>query len=277
MKHKRLVFTAVLIALSLLLGACGSADISKQSAYDLIKNAVEKTSKLDSYEMEMNVRSVTEVFGEKIETPISFNVKAEGASGSSLKASGKMAMSMLGTNIDADYYQENGTLYLAMDGAKFKLAADSQEAKTLTFSDTEKSILKALPEDVVKEVTNIQDDDGSRTVSVMIDGEKFSEIFRELISSYSNEETYANMVNDLKTGIDISSANVTVTVLPSGYISEYKLQFDMNVRLSSVSQNMDFSTELSLDASIAFKDPGSKVTVTAPSDLSGYQDISKIQ
>ena len=164
-----------------------------------------------------------------------------------------------------------------MDGAKFKLAADSQEAKTLTFSDTEKSILKALPEDVVKEVTNIQNDDGSRTVSVMIDGEKFSEIFRELISSYSNEETYANMVNDLKTGIDISSANVTVTVLPSGYVSEYKLQFDMNVRLSSVSQNMDFSTELSLDASIAFKDPGSKVTVTAPSDLSEYQDISKIQ
>ena len=111
----------------------------------------------------------------------------------------------------------------------------------------------------------------------MIDGEKFSEIFRELISSYSNEETYANMVNDLKTGIDISSANVTVTVLPSGYVSEYKLQFDMNVRLSSVSQNMDFSTELSLDASIAFKDPGSKVTVTAPSDLSEYQDISKKQ
>ncbi len=277
MKHKRLAFTAVLIALSLLLGACGSADISKQSAYDLIKNAVEKTSKLDSYEMEMNVRSVTDVFGEKIETPISFNVKVEGASGSSLKASGKMAMSLLGTSIDADYYQENGVLYLAIDGTKLKLAADSKEAQSFTFSDTEKSILKALPEDVVKEVTNIQHDDGSRTVSAMIDGEKFSGIFSDLISGYSNEETYANMVNDLKTGIDISNANVTVTVLPNGYVGEYELQFDMNVRLSSAAQNMDFSTKLSLDASLVFKDPGSKVTVTAPSDLSGYQDVSQVQ
>ena len=261
----------------MLLGACGSADISKQSAYDLIKNAVEKTSKLDSYEMEMKVKAVTEVFGEKIETPMNFNMKVEGATGNSMKALGKVAMSVLGVDIDADYYQEGSTVYLDVAGSKVKLSADSADAKPFTFSDTENSILKALPEDVVKEVTNIQHDDGSRTVSVMIDSEKFSEIFKELISSYSNEETYAELMQDLKTGIDISNANVSVTVLPNGYIGEYDIQFDMDVKLSSVINNMDFTTKVSLDASLTFKDPGTKVTVTAPSDLSGYQEMISTQ
>ena len=276
MKHKRLLFISVLIVLSLLLGACGSVDISKQSAYELIKNAVEKTSKLDSYEMDMKIKAVTEVFGEKIETPMDFSMKVEGASGNALKAVGKVAMNILGVQIDADYYQEGNTVYINISGNKLRLSADSADAKPFTFSDTEKSIIKALPEDVVKEVTNIQHDDGSRTVSVMIDGDTFMEFFNELVSEYSNQETYAELMEDLKALIGISNANVTITVLPNGYIGEYDIQFDMNVSLSSVTAGMDFTTKVSLDASIEFKDPGTKVTVTAPADLSEYQDYNAV-
>ena len=276
MKHKKLLFISVLIVLSLLLGACGSVDISKQSAYELIKNAVEKTSKLDSYEMDMKIKAVTEVFGEKIETPMDFSMKVEGASGNALKAVGKVAMNILGVQIDADYYQEGNTVYINISGNKLRLSADSADAKPFTFSDTEKSIIKALPEDVVKEVTNIQHDDGSRTVSVMIDGDTFMELFNELVSEYSNQETYAELMEDLKALIGISNANVTITVLPNGYISEYDIQFDMNVSLSSVTAGMDFTTKVSLDASIEFKDPGTKVTVTAPADQSEYQDYNAV-
>lgn len=277
MKQKKLVFAVVLVMLSLLLGACGSDDITKQSAYDLIRNAVEKTSKLNSYEMEMKINASTEVFGEKMETPIDFDLKVEGASGSSMKASGKMSMSILGANIDAGYYQENSVLYIDLAGTKLKISADSEEAKTFAFTDTEKNILKALPEDVVKQVTNINDDDGTRTISVMIDGEKFSEIFKELVADYSNEEAYAQQIQDIKSGVEISNANVTVTVLPNGYVGEYKVQFDMDVKLSSAAENMDFSTKVSLNASVVFKDPGTKVRVTAPSDLSEYKDLSQIK
>ena len=48
------------------------------------------------------------------------------------------------------------------------------------------------------------------------------------------------------------------------------------VRLSSVAQNMDFTTRLSLDASLVFKDPGSKVTVTAPSGQLAYDILQSV-
>ena len=137
MKNRKfLALAAVLIVLCLLLAACSSTDIKKQNAYQLVKGAVEKTGKLDSYQLDMNINTITDILGTKMESPINFNIKTEGASGKSPKASGTMTMSLLGFKIDCDLYMENNTLYISMMGSKVKMDASSEEAKSYQFSDT---------------------------------------------------------------------------------------------------------------------------------------------
>ncbi|MBQ9891338.1 MAG: hypothetical protein IJM39_07995 [Firmicutes bacterium] len=273
--RKKTAVFALLLAVCLLLGACSSTDIKKQNAYELVKNAVEKTSKLDSYELDMTTNTTIDMMGQKMSTPINFNIKAEGA-GSSLKAIGTISMSVLGLEVKGDVYQENNMIYLSLGGMKFKIDASAEEAKTYQFADTEEQLIKSLPEDVLKDVQVTDNADGSRSVSVTVDGEKFTGIYNELVSALSNADSYSEYAKDIKTEITVKDAKVDINVLPNGYIGKYELAFDMDIKISSASEGLDVSSSVGVEASASFKDPGSKVTVTAPSDLSEYVDYSKI-
>ena len=277
MKNKRIIaLIALLAAFCLILGACSSSDIKKQNAYQLVKGAVEKTSKLDSYKIEMQVTTTSDFLGEKLETPISFIMDVEGATGNALKAIGTMSMSALGIEIQAGMYMENGIMYLNVENQKIKLDASSESAKSYQFADIEENLIKTIPEDVLKNVQVQDNSDGSRTVAVNIDSQKFSEIYNELIREYTNEEAYAQLVEDLKTEITVKDAAVSITVLSSGYIGNYDIKFDMDVKMSSKTASIEMTTPISIDAKVRFVEPGTKVTVTAPSDLNEYVDISEM-
>ena len=281
MKKSAIRRITILLVLSMLLclalGACSTNDIKKLSAYQLVKGAVEKTAALDSYEIDEKVTTTTDLLGESMDTTISFDVKVADATGNSPKASGTMGMFLMGEEMALDMYYDGDMIYMSSEDVKVKISASDADAKTYQFSETQESLLKSLPEDILKDVQVKDNDDKSRTVALTVDGDKFSEIYSELISQLSNEEAYSELFDDLKTSISIKDADVSITVLENGYIGEYVIRFTMDLTMKSESSNLDYTVSMDINASVAFKDPGTKVTVTAPTDLDQYIDYSELE
>ena len=275
-KHCRSILVISLILLCLILSSCSSDGISKLNAYQLVKSAVEKTSQLESYEMEQKVSSTTELLGEEMETILAFDLKVADAAGKTPRAIGTMSLTLMGEEIKIDAYYENDVIYMSVEDEKVRIDASDEEAQTYQFLDTQKGILQIVPEDVLKDTKVTDNEDKSRTVELEPDEEKFSEIYNELISRMSNEEAYAEMMEDLKTTISIHDAHISITVLPSGYIGEYNISFTMDLQMSSKAEDFEYSINMDVDASIVYKDPGAKVTVTAPADLDTYKDYSEL-
>ena len=128
-------------------------------------------------------------------------------------------------------------------------------------------MIKELPEDILSDVEITENSDGTKTVSVAVSDEKFAEIYKSFVDEMSASAAEGEEVSE----VSVTNAKVTVTVDKNGYISVYGISFDMNLKAES--EGMSLEMKASVDMNIAFKNPGTAVTITPPA---GYQDFEEV-
>lgn len=98
-------------------------------------------------------------------------------------------------------------------------------------------------------------------------GRKFAEIYKSFVDEMSASAAEGEEVSE----VSVTNAKVTVTVDKNGYVSVYGISFDMNLKAES--EGMSLEMKASVDMNIAFKNPGTAVTITPPA---GYQDFEEV-
>lgn len=257
MKRK---IVSVLLALCVVLMCVSLTACKNESAYSVIGSAVEKTQALDSMAAEMKIEMNMAMEGMTMSIPITADMKVKDLQSENPIVSSNISMSMLGQNVEMEMYQEGDWAYIVIDDMKYKTNITEAESE-YDYSDDMNDMLKSLPEELLKDVQVVVNADGSKTVTVSIPDEKFSEIYEDFLEGL-----------DTATGtegadIKISDAVVTITVAED-YISVYDMKFNMDMEIEGV------ATATEVKATITYKDLGTEVTVTPPEGYESFEEFS---
>lgn len=266
MKKKLIALLLALTVLctGVLLTACGGGEkapdpVVEKSVAEVLNDAMKKTQALESMSAEMKMEMNMAAEGITMSIPISAKIKAKDIKSDNPVMSIAMTMSMFGESIDIEMYQEGQWAYVVMGDMKYKANAKDMEGK-FDYADSINDIMKEIPEDLLKDVELVKAEDGSQIATIVFPGEKFAEIYDDLIESV-NSETGTEMGE-----VKISDAVVKTTVA-NGYITAYDIAFTMDMTV----EDMKSTTEAKM--TVTYENPGQSVTVTPPE---GYQDFEEM-
>lgn len=246
-----LLLAACMIVMCVAFASCG-----KTSAYDVVSKAIKNTQKLDSVAMEVTSEIGTKMDGASFSIPITADITATGLTSENPEIYTETATSMWGISMNVKMYQKDGWAYIDDGDSQHK----TQDAETISEQDLINSvdlIVQELPEDVLKDVELMENEDGNQMVKLSIPEEKFLDIYGDFAKEIAGEYDAAEA--------DISDVDITI-VVENEYVSEYKMAFSMK------STEEDDDTEMTVEFNVTYKNPGEAVTVTP---LEGYQEFEE--
>ena len=272
-KNRSILFLILILACTLILAGCGSPQETKElTAYELVKSAVEKNAALESSEFETSIKMSMSISGISMEIPLNYSIKTAKEDGHTI-ASAVIKMDVMGETVETDVFVDKDFIYISENVQKMKVRVpvSSELASGYDISKMGQEIVKELPEDILKDVQIINNNDGSKTVNVEISEDRFNEIFKDYTDAALNS-VLSELSDDDQMDITFSNAKASITVNSDGYVSDYNISFDMSMKISMQGISMDLTS--SCESSCRYIKPGSKVTVDRPADLNDYKPIS---
>jgi hypothetical protein len=258
---KKRVF-ALCLSVILILSALMLTSCERVTAYALVSGAMKKTQALDSMDADVTMKMSVDVMGISTEVPMTFHVKAAGLKTDKPIMAADMTMSMMGFDMTTNLYSEGEYFYVTSMGENMKMKIGELTEDYDVMGDIADTV-KELPEDLLKDVEAVNNDDGTKTVSVTIPDDAFASIYKELLESTGESAAGGSEITD----VAVSNAKADITVSKEGYIAVYKLAFDMSMTVDGEQATSK------MDMTVNYKNPGTAVTVTAPE---GYQDFEEL-
>ncbi|MGN1081525.1 MAG: DUF6612 family protein [Acutalibacteraceae bacterium] len=263
---KKKLLSVVLAALMVVV-ALSFAGCDMETAYSLITDAIAKTENLDSVEAKLTMNINMSMTGMTLEVPVTMNVKASGLQGDSPVALTDMTTSMLGQDITMEIYQEGEYFYITSDGETYKMKTDEETADMDALADMD-SIMQGLSEDILKDVEIVKNENNTKTISVTLSDETFTEIYKDLIGAVNESVANGSEISNL----NITNAKVEITVNADGYVAEYRIAFDMSMTVGIGEEAVDVTAKA--DTALEYNEPGKDVTVTAPEGYQSFEEFT---
>ena len=212
---------SLFLALSLLLCAtmaltsCGE----EKSPERMVVSALEKTDKLDDYAGKMTISMNLEISGQTMAIQMIADMKMENATSDNPLTQIDLEMWLLGTKVTTTTYSDKDWVYTVdADGSYKTRILESEENQMDT-------ILKELPSETFEGVEIVNEEDGTRSVTVAIPDETFNEIYSELIDTVT--ESFASQ----DATVTISNAVVNLKV-KDDLVASYDISFDMEISIA---------------------------------------------
>lgn len=251
------------LVLALCLMCCVLSACGNQTAQQLVSAATEKTASLNAIDAVIEMSISMAMNGERMTIPMTYEIQATDIKSDNPKMLIGMTMKLdiagISTDIDMDIYSADGWAYIAANGSGYKVNANAMDDQPGADASTD-MITQVLPEELLKDAVTQKNNDGTQTVTVTIDGEAFSKLYKDLI------DTLNSSAGTSASSVTISDAVVKITI-KDGYISVYDIDFTMNMAVDGTTVNADAS------AAVTYKNPGKDVTITPPA---GYQDFPEM-
>lgn len=252
--------TSLLLVILSLFMVLSLASCNQASTSEVISSAIENTNALKEYEAKMDITLDMAMDGMTMSIPMNVVTKVKDADKENPIVSATTTTKMLGQEMTVETYMDNEYVYVAEDGEGYKMSLEDAMGEYDYASDVE-DMIKDLPEDLIKDIQMVKNDDGSATLTVNIPNETFKQIFNDFVSDM-NDASMGVSVDE----IEISDCKVVITV-KDDYIKNYDISFKMAMDVEGMSTNSTVS------AKMEFVNPGNSVTVTPPD---GYQDFEDI-
>lgn len=263
--------------LSVLLAVCMLFAVATTSGCTLstakaIDEAIGKTEALDDVDATLFME-VSMDMGISITVPVTVNMKVKNIKSSTPTMLANMSIPMMGMELKSDIYLESNMLYISTSGMNYKLKVEESDGEYDYVNDVN-SIIKNLPEDLLENIEFEENDDGSKSVTVLVDEARFKELFADLVKS-SAEDTAMDdnddgdsVADNIMEKISVSDATVKITV-KNGYVLTYEISYSMTV--STVLGD----TSANVKASVTYNNPGDAVEITPPDGYKDFADYSE--
>ncbi|MBO5023914.1 MAG: hypothetical protein J6D11_06360 [Clostridia bacterium] len=235
-----------------------------KSAYDVVLNAINKTTDLSSFSATTNSHFSIQYLSVNESTTVKTKINAQGVNTSSLRFSAFSEYTEGSEKIDTNVYFENNNYYVDSYGIKVKLPASRGGDAYDYFAEIDKYFLP-LSESCYDSVP-VTDLNGGKSVIVNASAEDcekdFDDIIKETVSSFEESG-----LGEIK----FTGASVRATTNAKGYIDVYtvSLHFDWAVQIGV----MHAKSNIDMVWSIDFEKYGD-VSVTAPEGYASYKEIA---
>lgn len=231
----------------------------QQKLYQLYSAAYAKTTALKSIDADFSLVMNMSMSGQSSSANCSGNVK-ETMNGGDIKALVHESLQGSGESQTFDAYYANGYMYISTNGQKVKGKVDvssfeSQTSVSLSSKDlTEKDFQYAK-----SSVSN-----GYTTITMNLSGDSAGSI----LGSSLNESSQNSKNN-------YSDITVEVVITPDGYLKSLLIKCNVTETISTSSSTTPSDLKMDMTVKYTYNNPGQPVTITAPSDLNSYQEISE--
>lgn len=240
-----------------LLAAAGcSQNQEEPDPQELYQAAVEKNAKLTDLDMTMGTKMTMEQAGETVDIDMNVDMLMSGYNTSDLQYQMETTTALLGQNIEMTAFYADGYYYMETAGQKFKYPYDLDQIK----EQVENSQTNMVSSEAMTELTAEKEGENTR-LTFTGDPEKMTEYTKELLSGMqTGTET---------TDFTIEKAGGSYLINPDGYYIESNVDMDMvmNISGSEISVNTQVTSTVN--------NPGEKVEITLPEDLSSYTEVSQ--
>ena len=150
-----------------------------------------------------------------------------------------------------------GWAYVTMDGENYKVSLEDATGALPIGADSATNMITQFPEDLFEGAVIEKNDDGSKSVTLVITAEQYAELFGEAMDSLSGS---------LGGAVSVKDVTLEITV-KGGYVVEYDIEFDMDMNIEGM------TVSASMDMDIDYINPGKAVKVTPPA---GYENFPAI-
>ena len=233
-----------------------AADLEKE-----LSEAIAKVQALKEMDLKYVIDAEYVIDGSTIKMPITMVSKAKGLGGDNLITYAEVSMSSMGQNYDVINYTENGWDYTLTNGQGYKSQTDPDDPQDSSlegfFTDLKgKDILK------MDKLTYTDNADGSRTVKVEVDGEKFQEAFDEAMEIVDG---LAQMGTDVEVAVKGATLEYTIK---DGYVISYQMNYSMEMEIQGTAATCNIEVVSTVN------NPGKAVTITPPEGYKNFVDIT---
>lgn len=245
---KKILCAVLAAVLVLSAAACAPADPKA-----LYKEAVEKTGKLESIDMNLKYTMDMSDGEESITITTTSDIKLD-QSAEQPKMAMDMSMELPGQGaISLQMYFADGYLYMNSNGQKVKQAATEEDA----LSGAAGMAVEEIEEKAFKDL-KMETKDGVTTINFTADGVQMTDYIQTLLSSSQAVASAEGLVIEDVTG--------TITVNKDKYITGMTMDIPLTMTVSGQALTCRMSLEMS------YENPGQPVNVTFP-DFSDYTEI----
>lgn len=249
--------TSVILAVCMLLSVVALAGCSETPA-SLVNGAMAKMSDLTSLEAKMDAEIKMSMMGVDMSMPIDMHMIIEDAKSETPVSSVKAEMSFMGETVAMDMYIDaQGWAYMTVDGESYKVNAAAAAEELPLSTDLATDMVTQFPEEYFEGVEIVKDDDGSKSVTLVLTAEQYAELFGETLDS---------LTESMGAGITIKNVTLEISV-KGGYVVEYDIEFDLDMSVQGT------TLAASMDVDIDYINPGKDAKVTPPA---GYENFPAI-
>lgn len=229
------------------------------SPYEVVSAAIEKTLKAKSFEANVVTSLKTDLMGNVSETSSDFNIKATAVDTAKPQMTVDGKMEIMESAIPQKFYYDGEWKYFDItENGGYKMACTFEEFSKEV--EAPQNIIVALPEELFKDAQSKTGDDGSLTVTVVVDEATMESIYKDAVTAV----VYDVVGEDLAQAVT-KDASVTVTVA-DGYVRDFKVSF-----VCEITAGNDKVTYNAVD-SVSLVSCDKDVTVTPPANLDKFYE-----
>lgn len=249
---KRII--SIALAVCMLLSVMVLASCSETPA-SLVNGAMAKMATLTSVEAKMDAEIKMSMMGIDMSMPIDMHIVMDDIKSENPVGSVKAEMSFMGESVAMDMYMDGqGWAYMTVAGENYKVNTETASAELPLSSDSVTDMITQFPEELFEGAVIEKNDDGSKSVALVITAEQYAELFGEALDGLSESMGGAVSVKDVTLEITVKG----------GYVVEYDIEFDMDMNV----QGMTVSASMDMD--IDYINPGKDAKATPPA---GYENF----
>ncbi len=254
--------TSILLAALMIVSVMALASCKKpETPESLVNGAIEKTNAYDAYEIDMLMEMSMNVMGMEMTIPLDMHVMTSGEKEDNPITSMNMTIELLGMSSTVDMYSEGDWAYITADDESFKM--NLEDAKEQVGSTDTSYLESIIPADIFEGTEIIENEDGTKSVELVIPDDRFTEIFPTMLDSMTS-----TMGTGTAADIKISNAKITITVA-DGLIKGFDMTFDMEMTIEGIAVTASAKVESDY---LAF---GEDVVITPPEGYLDFPDYSE--
>lgn len=258
MKVKIKKITTLLLCCALLFSitACGK----QRTAKEVMQDSLRQISKSKDADFTGNASYSIETGKEGTQSNISFKMnfdtKLQIVDKNKLKMAMTSTVNMLGQSIDMKMYYNDGYYYMDTAGTKQKMKMDIESLQKQLQSTTGQT---SLPIKYYKDL-KLSEKDGSNVISYSINSDGLSKYVKDITSSMST-------ITGGNSNIKITSMSGTKT------LNDKDLPIKESIKMVIESNDNEVG-KITLKMDLVYHNPGKSVSVTLPTDLNTYTEVS---
>ena len=258
MKKKR--FGLLLLALVLCL-CMSSLSGCTPDVYEQYAQAAAKTNALGQIDADVNMEMSMGIAGSTFQTTVSGTMKAD-HSGSTPVMDMALNIALLGQSVDLHVYYADGVAYYDTRETKYKMPLPIDQLKEQM--DQVSTQILQFEESAIQKSMVTSEKEGSR-YRVTVSSDAIQSYLKDAMGNTMQNSDSGSSMDLNNMNLQFSDVDVSFLIGKDGYIHEQTLQFtctaDMNAMSSGI---MTGEIEMTYDATVAYKNPGQPVTITAP-------------